>query len=78
MLENGWNFYEDYEDNNEVEITKVAPPPQEKRPDGLYRLFRGPPKQVQDVADYYKKGEKRRYKPYPLRTVPSQKSTSTK
>ena len=71
--ENGWNFDDDYEDKNEVEITKVAPPPQEKRPDGLYRLFRGPPKQVQDVADYYKKrGEKT------IQTLPFKDGTITK
>ena len=71
--ENGWNFYEEYEDQNEVEITKVDPPPQDKRPDGLYRLFRGPPKQVQDVADYYKqKGEKT------IQTLPFKDGTITK
>ena len=57
-----WGFETNNESANktaDVEVLKVVKPtPPTTRSDGLTMVFKGPPQQVQDVADYYtEKGE---------------------
>ena len=55
----GWDFDEgelETSDQNEVEVLKVTTPSKQTKPsNGLDMVFRGPPKQIQAVVEYYNK-----------------------
>ena len=75
--EEGWNFEEgelETSDTNEVEVTKVETPVKKKKlSNGLLFVFRGPPKQVQAVANHYTEQGKRT-----VQTLPYHDGTTTK